>query len=44
LDNEAGAKSVILSRSTDVAEYSFNDGAIDIDTAADYERLICSSW
>jgi molybdenum cofactor cytidylyltransferase len=43
LDNEAGSKSVIFSHTTDVAEYSFNDGAIDIDTAADYERLIRSS-
>jgi hypothetical protein len=43
LDNEAGAKSVIFNHSTDVAEYSFNDGAIDIDPAADYEPLISSS-
>jgi len=31
LDNEAGAKSVILNQSTDLAEYSFIDGAIDIE-------------
>jgi len=43
LDNEAGAKSVIFNQSTDVAEYSFIDGAIDIDPPADYERLIRGS-
>jgi len=31
LDNEASAKSVILNQSTDLAEYSFIDGAIDIE-------------
>lgn len=40
LDDDAGAKQVILNHSTDVAEYSFPGGAIDIDTAADYEQLV----
>ena len=40
LDNEAGAKSVTLGHSTDIARYSFNNRAIDISTAVDYERLI----
>ncbi|TMP90949.1 MAG: hypothetical protein E6L08_12110 [Verrucomicrobia bacterium] len=31
MDNEASAKSVILNQSTDLAEYSFFDGAIDMD-------------
>jgi len=31
LDNEASAKSVILNQSTALAEYSFIDGAIDIE-------------
>jgi molybdenum cofactor cytidylyltransferase len=40
LDDEAGAKQLILNHKDDVAEYSFAEGAIDIDTAADYERLL----
>lgn len=40
LDDDAGAKAVMLTHSHDVAEYSFPEGAIDIDTAADYERLL----
>jgi molybdenum cofactor cytidylyltransferase len=37
-DNQ-GAKAVIISHSTDVAEVPFPDGAIDIDTAGDWEAL-----
>jgi molybdenum cofactor cytidylyltransferase len=40
LDDDAGAKQVILSHRNDVAEYLFPEGAIDIDTAADYEQLV----
>ena len=39
LDNEAGAKSVILTHRADVAEFPFADGAVDIDTADDYRKL-----
>lgn len=40
LDDNAGAKELILTHRENVAEYFFADGAIDIDTAADYERLV----
>jgi molybdenum cofactor cytidylyltransferase len=40
LDDDTGAKQVILSHRNDVAECLFPEGAIDIDTAADYERLV----
>ena len=40
LDDNAGAKQIILNHVSDVAEYPFPDGAIDIDTAADYEQLV----
>ena len=40
LDDDAGAKQIILNHVNDVAEYPFPDGAIDIDTVADYERLV----
>ena len=40
LDDDAGAKQVILNHRNDVAEYPFPEGAIDIDTAADYEQLV----
>ncbi len=43
LDDKVGAKNVILSHVEDVAEYPFRDGAIDIDTSDDYERLIADS-
>jgi molybdenum cofactor cytidylyltransferase len=39
LNDELGAKQVILNHRADVAEYSFPEGAIDIDTAEDYEKL-----
>ena len=41
LDDDGGAKQVILNHRNDVAEFPFPEGAIDIDTAADYEEL-CS--
>jgi molybdenum cofactor cytidylyltransferase len=40
LDDDAGAKQVILNHTMDVAEYPFPGGAIDVDTAADYEQLV----
>ena len=40
LDDDAGAKQVILDHGGDVAEYAFPDGAIDIDTAADYDQFV----
>ncbi|MDP9253473.1 MAG: nucleotidyltransferase family protein [Verrucomicrobiota bacterium] len=43
LDDKVGAKNVILSHIENVAEYPFPDGAIDIDTSGDYERLIADS-
>lgn len=40
LDDADGAKSIILSNHDRVAEFPFPQGKIDIDTLADYERLI----
>jgi len=40
LDDADGAKSIILSNHDRVAEFPFPQGKIDIDTSADYERLI----
>ena len=40
LDDEVGAKQVILNHREDVADYAFPEGAIDIDTVADYEGLV----
>jgi len=40
LDDADGAKSIILSNHDRVAEFPFPQGKIDIDTFADYERLI----
>lgn len=39
LPDAEGAKSIILSHAEVVAEFPFPEGAIDIDTAADYEKL-----
>ena len=39
LKGDSGAKGVILARPQDVASFDFPAGAIDIDTAADYEKL-----
>jgi molybdenum cofactor cytidylyltransferase len=39
LDDETGAKAIILSNRERVAELLFPEGKIDIDTAADYEKL-----
>jgi molybdenum cofactor cytidylyltransferase len=39
LPDDCGAKAIIESRGRDVAEISFEQGAIDIDTPADFEGL-----
>jgi molybdenum cofactor cytidylyltransferase len=39
LEGDRGAKQLILSRRSDVAEIPFPGGEVDIDTPADYERL-----
>jgi molybdenum cofactor cytidylyltransferase len=39
LDNESGAKSIILRDRARVAQFQFPEGNIDIDTMADYENL-----
>ena len=43
LDDETGAKTIILSNRERVAELLFSEGKIDIDTAADYEKLTVQS-
>ena len=43
LDDETGAKTIILSNRERVAELLFLKGEIDIDTAADYEKLTAQS-
>jgi molybdenum cofactor cytidylyltransferase len=43
LADDSGAKSLIAARSDDVASIAFEDGAIDIDTPADFQRLIAES-
>ena len=40
LEDESGAKKIILSNRERVAELSFPKGKIDIDTAGDYEKLL----
>ncbi len=40
LPQEEGAKSIILRHSSEVATIDFPEGAVDIDTPADYEREI----
>jgi molybdenum cofactor cytidylyltransferase len=39
LPDESGAKAIIESQPNDVASIEFPNGAIDIDTPADFERL-----
>jgi len=39
LKGDSGAKGIILARPDDVASFDFPSGEIDIDTAADYEKL-----
>src|SRR6266478_3438416 len=39
LKGDSGAKGIILERQHDVASFDFPPGEIDIDTAADYEKL-----
>jgi molybdenum cofactor cytidylyltransferase len=43
LDDETGAKAIILSNRERVAELLFLEGKIDIDTVADYEKLTAQS-
>jgi molybdenum cofactor cytidylyltransferase len=43
LPDGSGAKSIIEARPEDVASVSFEDGAIDIDTPADFQRLQAES-
>ena len=43
LNDETGAKTIILSSRERVAELLFPEGKIDIDTAADYEKLTAQS-
>jgi molybdenum cofactor cytidylyltransferase len=43
LDDETGAKTIILSNRDRVAELLFLEGKIDIDTVADYEKLTAQS-
>ncbi|MDQ6625816.1 MAG: nucleotidyltransferase family protein [Verrucomicrobiota bacterium] len=40
LPDHSGAKGLIESRSHDVASVAFDDGAIDVDTPADLQRLL----
>ena len=39
LDDDSGAKPIILSKRERVAEFPFPEGKIDIDTVEDYEKL-----
>ena len=39
LTGDSGAKEIILARRNDVAPFDFPAGTVDIDTAADYEKL-----
>jgi molybdenum cofactor cytidylyltransferase len=39
LAGDSGAKGIILARRNDVAPFDFPAGTVDIDTAADYEKL-----
>jgi molybdenum cofactor cytidylyltransferase len=39
LKGDSGAKGIILARPHDVASFDFPAGEIDIDSAADYEKL-----
>ncbi len=39
LEGDSGAKKIILARPHDVVSFDFPAGAIDIDTAADYNKL-----
>jgi len=40
LDDETGAKSIILQNRERVAQFAFPEGAIDIDTWEDWEKLM----
>lgn len=41
LPDDSGAKRLIEAHGADVAEIAFADGALDIDTPADHEKLFC---
>jgi molybdenum cofactor cytidylyltransferase len=43
LRDDSGAKPIILRDPERVAQFSFPEGAIDIDTTEDYEKLIARS-
>jgi molybdenum cofactor cytidylyltransferase len=43
LPDDSGAKSIILSRRARVVEFPFPQGNVDIDTLADYEKLVAES-
>jgi molybdenum cofactor cytidylyltransferase len=43
LPDDSGAKSIILSRRARVVEFPFPQGNVDIDTLADYEKLVAQS-
>ena len=43
LPDDSGAKSIILSKRARVVEFPFPQGNIDIDTLADYEKLVAQS-
>jgi molybdenum cofactor cytidylyltransferase len=43
LPDDSGAKSLIAARPNDIAAIPFEKGAIDIDTPADFQRLIAES-
>jgi molybdenum cofactor cytidylyltransferase len=43
LPDNAGAKALIAARPNDIASIAFEDGAIDVDTPADFQRLIAES-
>jgi molybdenum cofactor cytidylyltransferase len=43
LKGDSGAKGIILSRQHDVAPFYFPAAAIDIDTAADYQRFLAQN-
>ena len=43
LEGDHGAKALIIAQPDDLATLDFPDGAIDIDTPADYQRLIAAN-
>ena len=43
LPDDSGAKALIESSLHDVAQVEFKEGAIDVDTPADFERIVANS-